>query len=71
MQTQGCAHAAQPQGSSSRAQDYTATAQNGLVMTKVKWRDAQVWKRKWTLERSRFAAEYFGIEEGIPALILE
>ena len=30
-------------------------------MAQVKWRDAQVWKRKWTLERSRFAAEYCGI----------
>ncbi|KIX96007.1 uncharacterized protein Z520_08262 [Fonsecaea multimorphosa CBS 102226] len=29
-------------------------------MAHAKWRDTRVWKRKWTLERSRFAAEYIG-----------
>ncbi|KAJ9604946.1 hypothetical protein H2200_010335 [Cladophialophora chaetospira] len=45
----------------SDAQDRTATALDGLVITQVKWRAAQVRKRKWTLEGSRFAAEYTGI----------
>ena len=56
LQTQGT-----PQGPPSRAQDRTATALDSLVITRVKWRDAQVWKQKWILQRSRFAAEYIGI----------
>lgn len=47
-----------PQGLPSLAQDCTAMA---WVTTRVKQRDAQVWKRKWTLERLRFAAEHPGI----------
>ena len=57
-----------PQGSLSGAQDRTATAQNGLVTTHIKWRDTQVSKRKWTLERSRFAAEYTGIRSSLPSM---
>jgi hypothetical protein len=43
-----------PPGRPSRAQDCSVIAQ-------VKWRDTQVWKRKWALERPGFAAEYSGI----------
>ena len=37
-------------------------------MAQVKWRDARVWKRKWTLERPRFAAKYSGIPTFLPAI---
>ncbi|KIW30469.1 uncharacterized protein PV07_06211 [Cladophialophora immunda] len=59
-QTQDSAYATQyaPQGSLGRAPSCTTTAQNSLVITQAKWRNAQVRKRKWTLERSRLAAEY-------------
>ena len=30
-------------------------------MAQVNWRDTQIWKRKWTLERSKFTAEYSGV----------
>ncbi|KIW87019.1 uncharacterized protein Z519_12316 [Cladophialophora bantiana CBS 173.52] len=48
LYTQGYGQAAKgnPQSSLSGAQNRTATAQNGLVTTHIKWRDAQVSKRK-------------------------
>jgi hypothetical protein len=56
---QGCSWRAH--GLPSRAQDCTATAQNCLVRVQDKPAGAPVWKRKWTLVRVRFGAEYIGI----------
>jgi len=46
---------------SSRALNCTVTAQSCFVMGSGEMADAQVWERKWTLERPRFTAEHSGI----------